>query len=494
MAATAALALPRTAGGAVVARAALRPFAVPLRIPPVLKPVRRDGERDYYEVTMRRARVEILPGKKTTIWGFDGRFPGPTFKVRRGRPVVVRRRNALDVPTTTHLHGGAVPWRSDGHPSLPIAPGGAFDYVYPNDQEAATLWYHDHLCKETSRNNYMGLAGLYVIEDDAEDELNLPRGKYDIPLVLHDRAFRKDGSFRFKDKVDRLVGDVYLVNGRPMPFLKVANRKYRFRILNASHTRGYTLALDTGEPLTQIGSDQGLLPVPAPAATIPLWPAERAEVVIDFSAHPVGTKIVLQDQADPADPASARPVMRFDVAREEVDDSELPPMLRTIERLLPGPTTVQRELVLNKDLDTNRWVINGKPFDPDRIDIEPRLGDTEVWTFINESTSIHPMHVHLVRFQVLDRSDGQLIPGELGWKDTVRVDPSARVRVIMRFDGFAGRYMFHCHNLAHEDHSMMGQMMVRPTAAAPPVAELFEGGYAGPAAPGAAQFRCDFTR
>jgi spore coat protein A, manganese oxidase len=280
-----------------------------------MHPVRRDAERDYYEVTMRRARARILDGKKTTIWGFDGRFPGPTFKVRRGRPIVVRRINHLQVPTTTHLHGGKVPWRSDGHPSLPIDPGEAYDFVYPNDQEAATLWYHDHLCMETSRNNYMGLSGLYILEDDVEDELNLPRGDYDVPLVLHDRSFKRDGSFRFKDKVNALNGDVYLVNGRPMPYFEVANRKYRFRILNASHSRGYRLALDTGEQLTQIGSDQGLLAAPTPATTIPLWPAERVEVVVDFSAYPVGTKVVLQDQADATDPASARPIMRFDVAR-----------------------------------------------------------------------------------------------------------------------------------------------------------------------------------
>lgn len=488
---TASLALPRHAGG-FEATAAARPFRVPLRIPPVMRPVRRDSERDYYEVAIRRARVEILPGKRTKIWGFDGRFPGPTFKVRRGRPITVRRVNELDVPTTTHLHGGQVPWRSDGHPGLPIEPGEAYDFVYPNEQEAAPLWYHDHLCKETSRNNYMGLSGLYIVEDEAEDELNLPSGKHDIPLVLHDRSFRRDGSLRFRDKVDRLLGDVFLVNGRPMPYLKVANRKYRFRILNASHSRGYDIALDTGDPLTQIASDQGLLPVSSPAPTIPLWPAERAEVVVDFSAYPVGTRIVLEDRADPA---GARPIMRFDVAREESDDSSLPTMLRSVERLVPGPGVVERELILNKDLDANRWVINGKPFDASRIDFEPRLGDTEIWTFVNESTATHPMHIHLVRFQILDRNNGQVGAGELGWKDTLRVDPSSRVRVIMRFEGFTGRYMFHCHNLAHEDHSMMGQMLVRPAgAAAPESADLFEGGYAGPAARGAAQFRCDLTR
>jgi FtsP/CotA-like multicopper oxidase with cupredoxin domain len=488
-AATAAMmAVPRPAPG--LASSTVRPFRVPLRIPPVMQPVRREAERDYYEVAMRRAHVEILPGKKTTIWGFDGTFPGPTFKVRRGREVVVRRINRLNAATTTHLHGGKVPWRSDGHPSLAIEPGEAYDFVYPNDQEAATLWYHDHLCMETSRNNYMGLSGLYILEDDAEDELNLPSGRYDVPLVLQDRSFRRDGSLRFTDEVNALDGDVYLVNGRPMPYFKVANRKYRFRVLNASHSRGYVLALDTGDALTQIGSDQGLLAMATPAQTIPLWPAERAEIVVDFSAYAVGSKVVLQDETDGAEP---RPIIRFDVVREESDDSEVPAVLRSIERLLPGPTTVQRELVLNKDLDTNKWVINGKPFDAGRIDIKPRLGDTEMWTFVNESSTTHPMHIHLVRFQVLDRSNGQVSAGELGWKDTVRVDPSSRVRVIMRLEGYTGRYMFHCHNLAHEDHSMMGQMLVQPAAGARAVPTAFDGGYARGDERASARFKCELT-
>lgn len=487
--AAASLALPSVewAAGADIAR--VRPFRVPLAIPRVMRPTRRLKDRDIYEVTMRKARSEILPGKLTRTWTFGGHFPGPTIRATRGREIVIRRRNALDVPTTTHLHGGEVPWRSDGHPSLAIAPGQTYEYVYPNQQEASTLWYHDHLCKETSKNNYMGLSGLYIIDDPAEDELNLPRGRYDIPLVLQDRSFKRDGSFDFKDRVNQILGDVYLVNGRPMPYLQVANRKYRFRILNGSHSRGYQLSLDSNEPLVQIGSDQGLLAAPTPAATIPIWPAERVEIVVDFSKYPVGSKIVLRDLADPADPATAKPIMAFIVDREEDDTSSVPPTLRQIERLLPGPDTVEREFVLTQN-SAGRWVINGKPFDAGRIDIRPRLGDTEIWTFANSSAMTHPMHIHLVRFQILDRGNLQMSPGELGWKDTVRVDPSTRVRVIMRFEGFAGRYMYHCHNLAHEDHSMMGQMLVADPEKQQRRQQP-EGGYVGSSSAPALPFRCD---
>ena len=454
----AALALPLDklafAGEAV----APAPFSVPLRIPPVLRPVKSAGGRDYYRTVMRRAKVEILPGKLTPAWTFDGRFPGPTIKAKRGREIVVRRINRLEVPTTTHLHGGRVPTASDGQPMSLVRPGEHFDYVYPNEQDATTLWYHDHTHHHTSRNNYMGLSGLYIIEDDDEKELNLPSGPYDIPLVLQDRSFRADGRFRFRSHHDEVLGDTFLVNGRPMPFFKVANRRYRFRIVNASHSRGYDLALDTGHPLVQIGTDQGLLPTPRPSASIPLWPAERAEVVIDFSLFPVGSRVVLQDRTDAADPTSARPVMCFDVDREETDTSSLPLVLRSADQVATG--SVERHFELSFDEYANRWEINGKPFDPKRIDAKPRLGETEIWTFQNSSSVTHPMHIHLVRFQVQERSNLQLSPGDLGWKDTVRVDPSATVKVAVRFEGFTGRYVFHCHNLAHEDQSMMGQMKV----------------------------------
>jgi FtsP/CotA-like multicopper oxidase with cupredoxin domain len=304
----------------------------------------------------------------------------------------------------------------------------------------------------------MGLSGLYIIEDPAEDELNLPSGKYDIPLILQDRSFRRDGSFKFHAHRDHARGHVFLVNGRPTPFLKVANRKYRFRILNASNSRGYNLTLDQARPLVQIASDGGLLPAPAPTVALPIWPSERAEVVIDFSQYPVGSQVLLQ-HTDRNDPTVNRPVMRFDVEREETDTSSLPQILRPMQPLVPdGP---ERQFDLSFDFNRNRWEINGKGFDPDRIDVRPQKGTTETWIFRNHSSATHPMHVHLVQFQIMRRSNLAVTPGEMGWKDTVRVDPSATAQIAVKFpDDFEGRYMFHCHNLAHEDHSMMGQMKV----------------------------------
>lgn len=462
LAGSAALALhgrvPAAAGElARYARAEVEPFTRRLVIPPVLKPVRRGGT-DLYVTRMRKAKVKILPGTRTPVWSFDGAFPGPTIKVRKGHPVVVRRINELGVPVSVHLHGGRVAPADDGQPTELIRPGDRYDYHYPNDQDAATLWYHDHAHHHVSRNNYKGLSGLYIIEDEAEDDLGLPKGDYDIPLILQDRSFRADGRFRFVDDHDQVLGDTYLVNGRPVPYFEVAARKYRFRILNASNSRGYELALDSGEPVTQIASDGGLLPAPYVASSIPLWPAERAEIVIDFSSHEVGSSVVLLDRPDPTDPSATRPIMRFDITREESDNSEVPPTLRSVPRMMPNMT--QRQFDLSFNFNTNLWEINGKTFDPDRVDVRPTLGTTETWVFRNQSSVTHPMHIHLVRFQVLDRNNLPPSPGELGWKDTVAVGPAETVRVAMRFEGYKGRYVYHCHNLAHENHSMMGQMKI----------------------------------
>ena len=451
----AALALPiDRAGALLVPRADPKPFRVPLSVPPVLKPVHSDGERDIYRLAMKASNVEILPGKKTRVWGYNGRFPGPTIKATRGREVVVKQVNRLHIDTTVHLHGGHVSADNDGHPTDLIAPGEQREYVYPNQQETATLWYHDHTHHHTSRNVYMGLAGLYLIEDEAEAELNLPHGRYDIPLIVQDRTFRKDGSLVFTNNHNQIRGKTILVNGRPMPFLKVANRKYRFRILNASNSRNYTLGLDSNLPLVQIASDGGLLMAPHMTTGIPLWPAERAEIVIDFSAYEVGSQVVLNDTSAEGGP---QPIMRFDVAREEHDPSSLPTTLRSIDRLVG---TTERTFELSRDPNTHVWLIDGKPFSPRRVDAEPRLGDTEIWTFRNLSDQTHPMHVHLVMFQVLAHDNAAPDPGELGWKDTVRVGPAQTVRVVMKFTDHTGRYVFHCHNLAHEDHDMMAQMRV----------------------------------
>jgi len=454
-----------------------RPFIAPLPVPRVLEPVGQDATTDYYEMTMRAARKAIVAGTQTPIWGFEGEFPGPTIVARSGRQVVVRQTNALDVPVTVHLHGGVVPTESDGMPTDQILPGMTREYVYPNQQPASTLWYHDHAMDETGLHCYMGLCGFYLIQDDVEDALPLPKGAYDIPLAITDRTFYADGSFDYPAiDGDTLLygamGDTILVNGARQPRLAVANRKYRFRLLNASNARPYELALSTGTPMTQIGSDGGLLPAPVERDTIRIDAAERVEVVIDFSAYAVGTRVVLNNLLGVG---GLSQIMCFDVVREEADDSSVPSQLRTIERLDPASAVQERNFEFGFDGANGLWTINGMAYDHHRIDATPLHGTTEIWRISNgaphhpgSNTGLfdpgkdhsHPFHLHGVFFQVLDRNGEPPPAWEQGWKDTVSVGSQEAVRILVRFDGYAGTYMFHCHKLEHEDRGMMGHFQV----------------------------------
>jgi spore coat protein A len=183
-----------------------------------------------------------------------------------------------------HLHGGHVPPQSDGYPETTLLPGQSAAYEYPNLQSPATLWYHDHALGITRLNVYMGLAGFYMIRDPAESKLNLPRGRYEIPLVIQDRSFNDDSSLEYPESwEEEFFGDAILVNGKVWPYLDVEPRKYRFRILNGSNSRTYKLALDSGQAFYQIGTDGGLLEEPVEVKQITLTAGERADVIVDFS-------------------------------------------------------------------------------------------------------------------------------------------------------------------------------------------------------------------
>jgi spore coat protein A len=441
-------------------------FDVPLPIPSVLQPARRDATTDYYEVTQRLARVEILPGLATPVWSYDGRFPGPTVVAQRGRRVSIVQRNMLPEGTSVHLHGGVTPPESDGYPTDLVPAGGIKEYVYPNDQRAATLWYHDHAMGTTAKHVLYGLAGMYIVRDDAEDALRLPSGDQDVPLILQDREFNSDGTFFYHEHSPRnhffIQGDTTLVNGAPWPRMEVAARRYRFRVLNASASRQYTLSLSTGEPLTMIASDAGLLAAPVRSPSIAINSAERVEIVVDFGGHPVGSRIVLHDGPDD--------VMRFDVVRSERDDSQVPAQLAAVERLSEGQAirtrTFELRPIATLDYPPVDWTINGNLFDPNHVEASPELGSVEIWKFVSQGLGpipipiTHPAHVHMVHFQVLDRNGRAPTPYEVGWKDTVAVNPYDTVRVIMRFAPYRGKYILHCHNLGHEDSAMMANFEV----------------------------------
>jgi spore coat protein A, manganese oxidase len=475
-------------------------FSIPLPIPAVLEPVASDGEGDRYEMVQIETEAEIIPGYQTKLWTYNGTFPGPTIESRRGRHVTVSHRNELPVPTVVHLHGGRTPASSDGYPTDLVLPEGwtepaahghaghamtddlavvtnvQRDYGFPLDQRATMLWYHDHRMDFTAPAIWRGLAGLHFVRDDIEDALDLPLGDREIPLMIADRAFDADGQLAYPSLDPTLtgeigveepylagvLGDVVLVNGAPWPFHEVDTGLYRLRVLNASNARHYELeaVTDTGErlPLTQIGADQGLLEAPVNHQSLPMAPAERYDLLIDFSGLPVGTKVRLANRLGADRTAD---VMEFHV----VSEGETTPIPETLADDLPSwdrsEATLVRDIAFRAGrMDDGRhgWLIDGLPFDPNRTDVTARLGDTEVWRLIADVH--HPVHLHLVGFRILSRGNASPHPHDAGLKDTIALRPGESAEIITRFDGYRGRYLFHCHNAEHEDMGMMANLEV----------------------------------
>ena len=485
---------------------ALARFVDRLPIPPVHAPIetRPDpnghGLIDVYRVAMRQTETRIhrdVP--PTSMWSYDGHVPGPTFETRRGRGILVEWTNDLpaahflpidhtlcgkrnegdpDVRAVVHVHGAKAPPESDGHPDDWLAPGKTATHHYPNDQDAATLWYHDHAMGLERLNQYAGLYGLFLIRDDAEDALDLPKGDDEIPLVLCDRLFDADGKLHYPTSgspempwISELRGDALLVNGTLFPYLDVEPRAYRFRIVNAANSRFYDLTFSNDRPFHQIGSDQGLLAAPVPLTKLTLAPGERADIVIDFRAA-AGDTILFRTGF--SDMMQIRVGARSKAAK--LPARALPKTLRSIRRITESEAVVTRHLTLDEydDPKTMRMLmlLDGKYW-RDAVTEKPKLGTTEIWNLMNLTEDTHPIHLHLVRFQILDRqvfdadeyqTSGKLRligkrslpePGEDGWKDTVRAHPGSITRIAARFEGYAGRYVWHCHVLEHAANEMM---------------------------------------
>jgi spore coat protein A, manganese oxidase len=502
-------------GAGVQARPALDPnslakFVDPLPIPAAAhsattrpSPTNPKITIPFYRVPMQSFETCVHRDlKPTRMWGFAGTFPGPTFDLRSGQEVLVEWANELptqhflpidhtlhgaekqlpEVRAVSHLHGAKTRPESDGYPENWLVPGKSAVYHYPNQQDAALLWYHDHAMGINRLNIFAGLAGAYILRDKVEDSLRLPAGKYEIPLVICDRMFDKDGQLYYpvSDKPDspwipEFFGNAHLINGKLLPFLEVEPRKYRFRVLNAANGRFYHLGLSNKLPFQQIGTDQGLLAAPVAAEQIMIAPGERLDLIIDFKES-AGAQVILGDDFVP--------LLQFRVSGTNVkDDSALPSALRPIEKMQESAAAKTRLLSLDeiddKVKNPVKMQLNGKAWH-DPVTENPTLNSTEIWAFVNPTDDSHPIHLHLVKFQILDRRKIENFayvsrqelrftgppvppdPDEAGWKDTVRAHPGMLTRIIVRFEGYSGRYVWHCHILEHEDNEMMRPYDVLP--------------------------------
>jgi spore coat protein A, manganese oxidase len=481
----------------------LEKFVDALPIPAIVQPRGTRPSPDdsslqipYYRLTMdpvvKKVHRDVKP---TRMWGIEGSMPGPVFETRSGNGLLVEWTNALpkkhflpidhhvhgaeankpEVRTVMHLHGGRTPASSDGYPEAWYVSGESALYHYPNRQDAAMLWYHDHALGITRLGNYAGLFGTYFIRDDFEDGLNLPKGKFEIPLIICDRIFDGEGQLFYPVSpnpespwVPEVFGDAILVNGKLYPYLEVEPRKYRFRLLNAANARFFHLALSNRQEFHQIGTDLGLLPVPVPLTSLAIAPAERADLILDFAGH-AGERITVTNDA--------MTVMEFRVAKQGTrDESAMPATLRPVPRIPESEAVKERILTLGEkdDIEDNpvMMLLNNAHWDTP-VTENPKLNSTEIWSFLNFTDDSHPIHLHLVRFQILDRrkfepyyyyTEGKVryigppvppAPNEAGWKDTVQAHPGMVTRIIARFEGYTGRYVWHCHILEHEDNEMM---------------------------------------
>jgi spore coat protein A, manganese oxidase len=478
-------------------------FVDPLPLPVVARSVGRHpvpgdaGVRvPLYRVAARAISAKLhrdLP--PTTLWSYGGTVPGVMFDTRSGEGLAVEWANELparhflpidhslhgaesDVPevrSVVHLHGAKTSPENDGYPEDWYVPGKSRTYYYPNEQDAALLWYHDHAMGINRLNMYAGLFGLHVIRDARELELALPGGRYEIPLVICDRDVRADGQLSYPVAADpehpwvpEVFGELQLVNGKAFPFAEVEPRKYRLRVLNGANGRFYRLSFPQGIDVYQVGSDQGLLPAPIAVKYVQLAPAERADLVVDFTAHRGARVVLTSDSFD---------LMEFRVSDKAVaDPSALPKSLRAVPRIAESAAVTTRRLTLDESrnlvAESTGMMLNKTPWHAP-ITEKPVLGTTEIWEFVNLTDDTHPIHLHLVRFQVLDRrrfdgfqymTEGTLRylgpamapdANEMGWKDTVRVNAKTVTRIIVPFEGYAGRYVWHCHILEHEDNEMM---------------------------------------
>ncbi|MCW2647701.1 MAG: multicopper oxidase family protein [Pseudonocardiales bacterium] len=457
------------------------PFTVPFSVPPVLRTFRTDSTTDYYKVHMMAFQAEVIPGLHTVLWGYNGSVPGPTVHVNQGRRTVMRQINNLPrqhptlgfTPwTSVHLHGAPSDPQYDGYASDVTNPGQYKDYRYANATSARTLWYHDHGVFHTAEDAQMGLAAQYHIFDQLERSLPIPHGDYDVPLIVSDAMFQPDGSLLIDNHDGSgFFGDVILVNGRPWPAMKVKRRKYRFRLLNASVSRSHNLFLDSGDAMTVIGTDAGLVEHPIRVTSLRAAMAERYEIVIDFSKYPVGRRIVLGNRSpkNNINYVNVDKVMAFDVVADSFDprDNSIP------DTLNPGNPTMAlqvRDAVKTRVFEFNRgggqFTINGRTWEDvvesgfTRVEASPRSDSVELWVFRNSSGGwFHPVHPHLVEFKIVDRNGKPPFPYEVGPKDVVYAAEGDTIRVLIRFEG-RGKYMIHCHNMVHEDHDMMTQFEV----------------------------------
>lgn len=441
-------------------------FTNPLKIPPLAESTVQNSVRTF-RIAAGVGETYFVSGKSTSTWGYNGSYLGPTLRAARGETVQVIVTNNLTEVTSVHWHGMHLPAVMDGGPHQPIGPGSEWAPTWTIDQRAATLWYHPHPHGKTEAHMFRGLSGLFIVDDDDESALDLPRayGIDDIPIILQDRTFDDEGEFdgSFRATSGR-IGESILINGTVAPFFESGNRRLRLRVLNASTARFYNIGFAADRQFQLIATDGGLLPIPVNLDRVLISPGERVEILLSLEPderfqlrsflHDLGMS---EDREDAAGANDELDLLEIRAAATLVGDVDSPEDLVSTEQLVPVDSTQTREIKLGN----NR--INGDQMDLKRIDQIVGADTLELWSVTNDHGQIHNFHVHDVQFQVL-KYEGGPSPSHLqGWKDTIHLRPEKTAELAIPFGGYVDPlrpYMYHCHLIWHEDQGMMGQFTV----------------------------------
>jgi blue copper oxidase len=463
--------------GARIARGRPEHFTRPLPIPPLINAA---NQGNAVKLNVASGKHAFVGGKPTRAYGYSGPVLGPALCLCRGDEVEVTVENALDIDTTVHWHGLLVPGDVDGGPHQVIKAGGIWRPRLKIDQPASTVWFHPHLHHDTARQVYMGLAGLIIVDDGTDAGFGLPRtyGFDDLPIILQDRSFDSNGSLLYD--LDPLTiqyglrGNIIIANGVIAPFAKVPSGLVRLRILNGANAQNFDLRFSDRREFNVIASDAGFLSAPVALKQLRISPAERFEILVDFTNR---KPVILETGPDTAmgifgavsedGTSEFVPIMRFEPTAAATTTKEIPSRLVEPSAADADRAIRHREFLLDSGICGGQrptemgmlpgMCINGKTHDMNRIDVETALGTTEVWKIVTRSMA-HPFHVHGASFRVLSLSGTPPAAHLAGWKDVVLVEDEAEL--LVAFNHPAKRehpFMYHCHILEHEDAGMMGQ-------------------------------------
>ncbi len=465
-------------------------FKRPLPIPPLLEATQNGGWGEY-QLTAQQGMTRFFDPVETATIGFNGSYLGPTLRMKRGDQVALTVKNSLSVDTTVHWHGMVLPARMDGGPHQVIRPGTSWNSSFTVRQRAGTLFYHSHTHGQTGVQVYHGLAGMLIVDDDESGQAGLPTeyGVDDVPVILQDRDFADDGQLQYlRSMPDRMMGKhggQVLVNGALAPLLKAQKTRLRLRLLNASNARFYRLQFSDGRPFQVIASDGGLLQQPQARTQLEMAPAERFEIIVDVSD---GKSVMLRSLAGSGNVGRGMMSMMMggldrdfdllliDAAGAKKDSAQTPAVMTRYDDWSQAEIANRRQLDLEMGMGGmmgggmmgggfrgGMMRINGQAFDMQRIDFAAKKDSFEIWDIGNPSMMIHPFHVHNTQFRIVSRNGKRPAAYEAGYKDTVVVEPSETVRILLPTGPYADSqhpYMYHCHILEHEDGGMMGQFVV----------------------------------